>query len=189
LKLFSVFLGISIVTEILAAVAVPFFHFKSNYPVYGAFMLVEYSLYALFFKFVIQHHRIRQIINAFLLSFPVVWATTTFFVFGPRHWNSYVILFGDAITIGMCVAYFYEVFVSEDLLDFRTSPEFWIVAATLIYSCCELPITGMLNYLAANYETQALWLENALQILNILMYLMILYAYLCRRLINTTKYS
>ena len=189
LKLFSIFLGITVLTEALAELVIHVLHYDTNYSVYVAFMLIEYMLYAVYFRYLIRNSRIRQIINAFLLAFPVVWASTTFLVFGRAHWNSYMILFGDVFTISLCAAWFHESFISEELIDFRASPEFWIAAGTFIYSCCEIPITGILNYLTDNYINLAIGLKNVLQILNILMYLMITYAYLCRRLTNTTKFS
>lgn len=187
LKLFSLLLGLSVLTETLAALAVPVFHGASNHPVYNIFMLVEYPLYATFFLQLTSSRRTREGIRIFLLTFPLAWLATTLFIFGLGRWNSYMIIFGDAGVIGMCIRYFYELFVSEELFDLRKLPEFWIAAGTMAYSCCELPITGILNFLTSNYERQALWLENALQILNIFMYLVIIYAYLCRRLTNTMK--
>jgi len=189
LRLFAVFLGISLVTEIAANLVMHALHLKSNYSIYSAFMLIEYCIYAVYFRSIIHNKKTRRFLNAFLVAFPVVWTATTFFVFGRHHWNSYVILLGDAFTTAMCVVYFREVFISDELIDFKSSPEFWIVAGLIIYSCCEIPITGMLNYLATNYVPEALLLENALQLLNIFLCIIIIYAYLCPLLTNTTKYS
>jgi len=188
LKLFSLSLGLGLVTEILAVYVIKHYHLSNNYLIYSSYMLVEYCLYAVYFKFIIHGSKARQFISAFLMAFPVVWIITTFYIFHKNGWNSYVVLFGDAFTIAMCIVYFREVFISDQLIDFKVSPEFWIAAALLIFSCCELPITGILNYLAVKYQKEALLLEDVLQLLNIFMYLIIIYAYLCRLLTNTTKY-
>jgi len=178
MKLFSILLGISVITEFMAVIVLKQFHARSNYAIYSSFMLFEYCLYALFFRPLLRHRRARRAIDVFLVMFPLVWAATTFFVFGLYHWNSYILLLGDAFTIVLCLIFFYELFTSEELRNFAETPEFWIAVATFSYSCCELPITGMLNYLAINYETVALWLKNALQVLNILMYLIITAAFM-----------
>jgi hypothetical protein len=178
LRLFSFFLGLSVATEIIAWLALSRFHARSNYIVYSVFMLFEYCLYALFFRALLHGRLARRAINTFLVVFPLIWAINSYFIFGMYHWNSYTLLLGDAFTITLCVIYFYQLFTSDELRSFSSIPEFWIAAATFIFSCCELPITGMLNYLAVNYEAVALWLKNALQLLNILMYLIIIVAYL-----------
>lgn len=185
LKIFSIFLGLTVVTETLANIAI-YYHWETNYIIYNSFMLPEYCLYALFFKSIIRNTRIKGVLSAYLLIFPLIWIATTVWLH-ITTWNSYAVLIGDAATVGMCAAYLFEVLASEELIDLKTSAEFWITAGTLIYCCSEIPITGRLNYLAAHHKQVTLWLEDVLQILNILMYLTIIYAYLCRRLTNTTR--
>jgi hypothetical protein len=185
LKIFSAFLGLTVITETLANIAI-YYHWKTNYIVYNSFMLPEYCLYAAFFKSIIQDTRVQKALTGFMLIFPLIWIGTTL-TLHISTWNSYAILIGDAATVGMCAAYLFEVFASEDASDLKTSSEFWITAATLMYCCCEIPITGRLNYLAVHHKKVTMWLEDVLQILNILMYLTITYAFLCRRPIITMR--
>jgi hypothetical protein len=183
MKLFSILLGITVITESLAIIVHKQFH-RPNHAIYSWFMLFEYCLYALFFRLLLRHRRARRAIDIFLLVFPLAWAATTFLVFRLQGWNSYIILLGNVFTIILGLIFFYELFTSEELRNFVEIPEFWIVAATVSYSCCEIPITGMLNYLAVNYESVALKLKIVLQALNILLYLIIMVAFLLPLLIR-----
>ncbi len=185
LKIFSSFLGITLITEICANFLLNVFHLKSNFPVYNIFMLIEYPLLAYYFKLIISSKTTKKIINLFLCLFPIFWFLTTAYIFGLNGWNSYVIMSGDLFIICISARYLYELFTSDNLIDFKRFPEFWIAAALIFYSCCELPITGILNYLAYHNTS----LNNILQVLNIIMYATFIYAFLCRRMTNTTRSS
>ncbi len=185
LKLFSIFLGVSLLTEICANYLIDFLHLDSNYPVYYCFMLIEYIMLAYFFKRIILSNTAKIIINIFLIIFPFFWLFTGMFIFNKgKDWNSYVVMAGDVFVICVSARFLYELFTADKLIDFKKSPEFWIAAALIFYCCCELPITGILNYLYYNNSP----LNELLQILNIIMYLIFIYAFLCRAT-NSTKSS
>jgi len=188
IRLCSVLLGAGLLTEVLARFCVSLLHLRSNYPVYITYLLFQFILYALYFRSIYLSPKSKRVVVWLTLILPIIWAYTTFRVFGIMGWNSYFIMIGDTFTVVMCAYYFYEIFTSENLIDLRTSREFWIAGGIFIYSCCELPITGMLNYLANNYPV-TMELENVLQALNILMLLIFIYAFLCPLLTNTTKSS
>ena len=185
LKLFSVFLGITALTEIIANFYIGFFHLQSNFPVYNIFMLVQYMLLAFYFRRIISSGIVKKIIDFFLFLFPVFWFITCYFIFGINGWNTYVIMLGDMFIIIVSSRYLYEIFTSNELIHFKKHAEFWIAVALIFYSCCELPITGILNYLEQDW-TLVLKLEIVLQILNIVMYSIFIYAFLCR-ITTTTK--
>lgn len=177
LKLFSVLLGITVLAEIIAEFYIKHLN-RSNHPVYNVYMLVEYGFYVSFFRLLLRNRYLRKAINISLVVLPLIWCITIRYIFGLSHWDSYFLLLGDTFTLILCFFYFYELFASDELKNFSTTPEFWIVAATFIYCCCEIPFTGMLNYLALHYEAVALFLKTAMQFLNILMYCIIGVAYL-----------
>jgi len=187
LRLFSVLIGIAFLTEILAKFGLNILHLHSNYPVYSVYLLAQYLVYALYFKRILEAAWLRNIINVFMVVLGIAWLFTTFFVFGVSVWNSYIIFLGDLFAIVMCCFYFYSIFSSDKLLDFRKSPEFWTAAGIFIYSCCEVPIAGVLNFMDINYPALTMDLEIVLQMLNILMYIIFIYAYVCPLLTNTTK--
>lgn len=187
LKMFALFLGLTLITEICAVFLLKFFHLHSNKGIYNTYMLIEYTFYAYFFKSILSSGRARAVSALLILLFPFLWFITTFLIFSFLTWNSYMLMLGDLFNIIMCVVYFYQIFTSETLIDLRKSAEFWICAGTFMYSCCEIPITGILNYLGNNYPSSVRSFEHILQILNMVMYSTFIYAYLCRLKTPTTR--
>jgi hypothetical protein len=179
LKLFSVFLGITALTEITANFLLTPLHLNSNYPVYNIFLVIQFPFLAFYFKQVITSKAFRKGINTFFLCYPVLWLVIILFVYGLNKWNSYGIMAGDLFVIAFAGRYLYELFTAEQLISFRKNSEFWIAIAIIFYSCCELPIMGILNFLVRDWNN-TLKLLTILQLLNIIMYSIFIYAYLCR---------
>lgn len=187
LKFFSIFLGLTLLTESCAVFWLPFFHLNTNYPIYNFYFLFAYLSYSYYFSLIITSKISKTFIRYFAIIYPLFWLTTTIFIFGLTKWNSYSSMLGDCFLVIISIVNIYELFISEEVIDFKRSPEFWISVGTFIYSCCEIPITGILNYLGNNYASIVYQIENILQVLNIIMYLIFIYAFICRKLTNTTK--
>ena len=188
LKLFSILLGLTLLTEICANYLLKWLHLESNYPIYNVYILIQNCFYAVYFVFIISSSTSKKVIIFFLILFSAFWIATTFFILDANAWNSYATMFGDIFIVYFSVVYLYELFVSEKLVKLHISPEFWIAIASVIYFSSDLPLTGMLNYMAKNYPAQTLILYNILQLLNIIMYSIFIYAFLCRVKIHTSKY-
>jgi hypothetical protein len=190
LKLFSIVLAITAFTEIVANFGRELFHLSSNYPVYNIFMLVQYVLLAYYYKQIIVSTTTKKIINVFLILYPLFWIFIFTFVYSLFQWNTYGVMFGDLFIIIFSARYLYELFTSERLVSLGRHAEFWIAVALIFYSCCELPITGILNYLVHDWQNNQhtiLKLFSILQILNIVMYSTFIYAFLCRVSLSRRK--
>lgn len=184
LKVFALFLGLTFIVEFRATWLME--HHRSNVPLYNIFMLVESCFYAWFFRRIIQSTPVRKIINCFLLAFPLFWALVVFWAFGIHKWNSYVAVAESFFIICFSVSYYYQLFTQADLVRLDSNPEFWIATGLIIFYACNLPYMGMLNFLVKNYLLLARQLLAVLAILNIVMYSIFIYAFICR---ITTKKS
>ena len=178
LKLLSALLAITLVIEIIANFFLKPFHLRSNFPVYNIYMLIEYPLLALYFKRILISKTFKTATSIFLILYPVFWCCTFLFIYNLNEWNSYGIMVGDLFIITFAARYLYELFTADHLIHFSLHPEFWIAVAIIFYSCCELPITGILNFWVRDWKI-ALRLLTILQILNIIMYSIFIYAFLC----------
>lgn len=178
LKFFSVFLGITVLTEFCANYVLQYLH-KTNYPVYNIYILIQGIFYAIYFRLLTDQRVMKRVIKTFVFLFPAFWLITTLSEFKLTEWNSYAVMAGDLFIVCCCAAYLYRLFTSDSVVNFWRLPEFWIAAGSIVFFSCELPITGMLNFMAHNYERQALILREVLQVLNITMYSAFTYAFLC----------
>lgn len=187
LRVLSLLLGIDLLAECLAVFGgAKLFHLKNNLPIYNFFLLIEFWMYAFYFKKIITSGLIKRAINFFLILYPFFWIITVYFLFGIDRWNSYIIIVGSCTTILLSAAYYYELFNSPKLIHLSKHPEFWIATALIIFYACNLPYMGMFNFLTKNYSDLAYDLLIVLRILNIVMYSLFAYAYLCT--IITRKY-
>ena len=179
LKIFSAFLGITALTELIANFFLSTFHLKSNYPVYNMFLLIQYISLGYYFSMLVKQPPFKKAIIISIFLYPVFWAITSLVLYNLYHWNSYAVMVGDLFMIVWASRYIFELFTSEELLSLKRHSEFWIAIGILFFSCCELPITGILNYIVKDWML-ANKLSIVLQIINIIMYLIFIYAYLCR---------
>jgi len=182
LKVFSVLLGITFFVECCAIWLID--HHISNIPMYNIFMLVEFWVYAWYYRLILKSKTPRKIINIFLWIYPLFWAIVVFWVFGINRWNSYLSVIGSFFTILFSVAYYYQLFTQPELARLDRTPEFWIATGLLLFYTCELPFMGTLNFLVKNYRHLAHQLITVLQVLDILMYSIFIYAFLCRTIIK-----
>ena len=184
LRLFSILLEFTALTEILANFFLSRLHLASNYPVYNIFILVQYPLLAYYFGHILTSKSLRRITNVFIALYPVFWVSIFLFVYSLNDWCTYGAMAGDFFIIIFSVRYLYELFSGDRLVSFKKHSEFWIAVALVFYSCCKLPITGILNYLVQDWQHHnretTLELIAFLQVLNIIMYSLFIYAFLCR---------
>jgi hypothetical protein len=179
-----VLLGVTAINEIGAWFLPAIPHIK-NVAWYNIFMGVEFLMYACYYLQIIRNKAVRLIIKVYIGLFAVFWFIAVFWVFGIKTWNSYVAICGGIGTTLLSVYYYYQLFTEKELVKLSKSSEFWIATGLIIFYSCNLPYTGMLNFLVKNYLPLAQKLLFVLQVLNILMYFMFIYAFLCR--ISTTK--
>jgi hypothetical protein len=179
LKIFSIFLGITVITEIIANFLLPLFNISSNYPVYNIFILIQFLFLLFYFRLLIKSHFFKKVIFLLVFLYPVFWIITSLALYNLDHWNSYALMVGDLIIIIFTSRWLFEFFTGNELISLSKHSEFWIAIGILLYSSCELPITGMVNFLVKDIDL-ARRLFTILQILNIIMYLIFIYAYLCQ---------
>lgn len=180
LKLFSLLLGATFIVEWFAIFGVRIFHFGTNVPLYNCFMLIEFWLYGLYYKSVIDTPWVKKTIVGYLIAYPLCWLGTTLFIFGLHKWNSYICLTGSFFTISFSALYFYQVFTSERLVSLTRHTEFWIATAMILFYSMNLPYLGILSYLVKHHLSLALSLLSFLEISSIAMYTIFSFAYLCQ---------
>ncbi len=158
---------------------------KTNLPVYNFILLIEFVGYAYFFHTIAKSDWAKKVTIWFVFLFPVFWFVTVFLIFGLLKWNSYVFITGSLLIIFLCFFYYYDLIKDSEIKELSKTPEFWIVTGLLIFYSVNLPFLGMYNYLITYHSNLAENLSIVLQILNIIMYSLFAYAYLCQSKINS----
>ena len=187
LQLISVLLGLTWLAEFAAVDGMLAIHAHNNMLVYNPFMLVEFCVFAIYFKWCSQFIWLKKLINLYLVVFTLLWLVCVFVLFGINKWNSYISVVGSAFTIFFAAVYYYQLLTSNDIVLLKNTPEFWIATGVIIFYAGNLPYTGMLNFLDENYKELASHLTFVLKVLNIIMYSLFTYAFLCRTSITNSK--
>lgn len=173
-------MGITLAVESFSLLLMHPLHIRNNMPVYNVFSLVETECYAAYFYGLLQSRRVRKIVLVFMTAFPLAWIFTTFFVFGFNSWNSYGVAIESAFCVAMSVRYLYEVITQTELIRMDNNPDFWIVIGVLTFFVVQLPLVGMLNFMKSNLLNMAFGFLLKYAILNLLLYTIFTYAFLCR---------
>jgi hypothetical protein len=186
-KVFSLLLALTFIVEIGSVIIGRVLHHKNNFWIYNAFTLPEFWIYGYFYHKAITVRVLRKIVFLFLLIFPIFWFITVFFIFGFNVWNSYVLIVGSFFSVVLALMYYYQMVTAREFRSIRDLPEFWIATGMLIFYLGALPYFGTLNFLISYSRSAATRLLTILKILDILMYSLFSYGFLC--LIITSKRS
>jgi hypothetical protein len=186
LKLISILLGFTVVSELFITKLIHhIWKGTTNIPWYNIVMCVEFFAYAWYYHCILKNKTLNKIVVAYLIALPISWFILTFKVFHLTNWNSYVDVAGSIFTVFLSCVFYYQLITAPDLVRLSRSPEFWIATALILYYSGSLPFTAMLDFLTEKVRGLAKSFVTILQILNILFYSLICYAYLCR--INIKK--
>ena len=144
-------------------------------------MLGEFTCYAYFFYLLIKLHWLKKMAVIFICTFPLFWFIAVFSLFGLKNWNSYVYIVGSLFIMLFVIGYYYQLITNEEVKRLTNNSEFWIATGLIIFFAGNLPYLGMYNFLIKNYSDLADSLSTILRLLNIMMYSLFAYAYICRR--------
>ena len=158
---------------------------KTNIPWYNIVLCVEFFVYALYYYCILGSTTLKRVVLGYLIALPACWFVLTFKVFELANWNSYIDIIGSLFTICLSVAFLFQLIGRPELVKLSRTPEFWIAVALILYYSGSLPFTGMLHFLTKEVRGLAKSFVTILQILNILLYSLICYAFLCK--INRTS--
>jgi hypothetical protein len=160
-------------------------HHLSNIAVYNLGLLPEFILYGFYFGLILKYNWVRTFIPLYLFSLLLCWFVSTVLVIGIGRWNAYFSIAGSLFTVAFSIVYYYQMFTASELVPLRTSFEFWIATALILFFTCTLPYFGMLHYLTVIFRPLAKRGFSPLQLINIIFYSIVTYAFLCR--INIRK--
>lgn len=85
-----------------------------------------------------------------------------------------------AILLIVCLFYFLELFKEPSNLNLKNEPVFWITTGLLFFMSCTLPYSILENYIHRNYPEFDFQLYSIFYIFYILLFLMVIRAYLCK---------
>lgn len=180
LKILSMFIGFSLLTELFASFLPAFTGNNNNMPVYNIYRLPEFFVITWYFKQLIPAKWVQHAIRIGWLIYPLFWAWYLFIHSNLYVWSGVLANIIGLSGIALSVLFLYNLYKSEEFIVVKTNAEFWVAVGILFFEATSMPTLGVLLYLTQTDIEQAEQLSMALPIFNIIMYLIFAYAFLCR---------
>ena len=183
LKLFSPFLGITILVEGYGRYLRD--HGDNNNLLYSFFTAIEFVFYLYMLSCMISNKKMRSAIRYILVLNAFIALINILFIQKDRF-NSITYSIGCLLIIFFSIYYFFELFRYPQSMELKDEPAFWICLGLLFYYCCTFPLLGLLIFLSAVPRRVLNNLYILLNVMNIVLYTLFIIAFLCR--IRIRKY-
>jgi hypothetical protein len=178
LRLFPVYLLMSIMVEVVALWMVP--KFGGNLALYNFYNLFSFCFLLFVLREIITSRTFKKVI-VFSIGFFLAFALYNLFFWQKLEaWNSMSYAIGSLLIVTFCFYYFFELFKKAVSTKLTREPPFWIVCGLLFFYCCSFPILGLNNFLRYVPEVLLRSMGSIIMVLNILLYLLFAIAFLCR---------
>ncbi|HZI25859.1 MAG TPA: hypothetical protein VFD46_12325 [Chryseolinea sp.] len=152
-----------------------------NYWLYNIFHFFYYTYLAYIFYHQLNSERIKIFIAVFFVAFFAFAIYNTLFIQGLFSLQTYTMVIGGAFIFLLAGFYFWELIISEGE-SLTRDPFFWLSLGLIIYFGGTIPFLGMFNYLRENfYEFTVFYHRNISNAFSILLNILIVVAFLCKR--------
>lgn len=181
LKLFSIFIGLSLITELAAFLMPKITGVNNNMQIYNLYRLPEFICVTLFFKMIIPNKYVQWFIICSWVIYPLFWAWYLFIATELGVWSGVLANIIGVYGILLSVIYLYRLYLADEMVSIKRNAEFWIAVGILFFEATSTPTFGVLLYLTQKDAKRALELVPMLTVFNIVMYIIFIYAFLCRK--------
>ncbi len=182
LRVFSIFIGLSLITELVAFALPSLTGINNNMQVYNLFRLPEFFAITWYFKQLIPGRYVQKAILISWIAYPIFWIWYLFIHTSLSVWSGVLANIIGIYSIVLAVIFLYHLYQSDNIVSVKRNAEFWIAVGILFFEATSLPTLGVLLYATEMDNAQAIKLSMALPVFNIIMYLIFAYAFLCRRI-------
>ncbi len=147
---------------------------------FNFYSLIFFIYYLYIIHQILRSGIIKRILLICVVVYPIIALVNIFFIQGPHVFHTMTYSIGALLTIIFCVYFFYELFRIPHSINLKTHPGFWIVTGLLFFNTCSLPFIGLANYIYQFSPVLINNLQSILGFLNVLLYLLITIAFLCK---------
>jgi hypothetical protein len=147
--------------------------------------VVEFTFYLYMFREIVVGRRAKKTFYTLVFAYPIV-AVINIFLIQRNGFHTMTYALGCLLIIGSCIYYFWELFQRNSSINLGRQPSFWICSGLLFYYTCNFPLYGAANLFKVMPHVILSNLLAILVLLNILLYLSFIIAFLCR--LKTRKF-
>jgi hypothetical protein len=141
--------------------------------------ILQYCFYFFVLYRVIQNKILRRVALQFVWIYPLASGLNILF-FQKLNIHTITYAFGALLIVAFCIFYFFELFQRPQSVTLSRNPDFWVCSGLLFYFSCSFPIYGMANNLSKMPGFIIRNLISILNVLDILLYISLVIAFICR---------
>ena len=154
---------------------------------YNIFSTSEFIFYLFFFRSLLESLKMKKIIFATALFYPVIALLNIFIYQGTETFHTYTYVLGCILVVIFSIIYFYYLLRLPEKVSLTRNPYFWIVTGLLFFHTCAFSLIGLSNFIAEKMGFYNNLLTIISDILNSLLYTLFTIGFLCQ--INLRKSS
>ncbi len=153
-----------------------------NHNLYNVFTFFFYIALAFAFHHQLKSKVLHRFIKVFYICFTAFVIVNSVFIQGLTNYQTLSVVLGGSFIFFLAIAYFWQLYVSEETNKITHDPFFWFSFGLVDYLGGTIPFLGMLNYLWDNFKEFTkfyfIYVSNAF---TILLNILVTIGFLCRR--------
>jgi len=181
IKLFIPFLFVTSLVETTGLILTK--KLINNTKLYNVFTPLEFMFYGYIYYHCISSPKAKKTIIAFFIFYPLITFINQYCIQGFKVFHTNTYLFGAFFIIILSLLYITQLLRSDSTQNPLSHHLFWISAGLLFFYACNFPYLMLMNYLVKNNIKLAITYFPIIHILNIILYIMFITGFLCKRII------
>lgn len=158
-----------------------------NVEIYNIYSLVEFGFYLFFLQSLIKEFYKSNTITYLIIAYLLITLINMLFIQKLDKFHTYTYMLGCLFIVTLCIFYFNLLFRFTRSNKLWRDPEFWIVIGCLFSFAITLPLFGITNFVIGIPEHLQNILQQIINCVNIMLYLLFTIGFLCR--VNIRKLS
>lgn len=149
IEAFALFLGLTVVTELLASNWLPLTGIYRNDVIYNIYWLISFPIQLyIYYRVLNLSPNSKKAFIAFSTVLTIASLVNFFFFQGIFIFNTYSFIFFQLVIIFFSVLILFQIVTEEDDdINFLSSPYFWIFGSGLLFSLGSLIIIGLRQFI------------------------------------------
>lgn len=153
---------------------------KSNHFIINIYLPVSFSFYFFIFFKTFETKKFKIITYTAFILYLLFCVYDIMFIEGFYYFNTYSYCLGCILIVMCCLLYFMRLFTSDMLMNYFTTPMFWITTGLLFFFAGSLVEMSLLKYMISNHlDPEGKIYQFIMVTLNILLYGAFTISFLC----------
>lgn len=149
-RILAIFIFLYTIMDTAANILAAFYE-QYNHYVYNFLYTIQFLIIPAFFYYHLKSRFLKKAIAYYFIIFPLFVIINTIWFQGIYTLQTFSYVLGGSFALLLCVAYLWQLYISEETHSIFRDPVFWFSLAWLLNFAFTVPYLGMLTYLLNNF--------------------------------------